>query len=423
MTEVTRRNSLGGTPRVGARGKTTRRKILDASLSVFDEHGFHATRIEFITTAAGVSRPSYYQYFSSKEEVFWTLAGELAKKLSKLSDSLVDVDSGRDGVEQIEKWLYEMIELYHVYAGVFSSFPAATGGPSASTHGPQIVAKRLGLAINSAIDLPDPSVPEAAGSIAEIVTLRSIHFWRTGLGQISLDRFVNGHAQTLHRLIHGPNPDVNIGPVALEPAKTQPSWPSFVVDGQQVRRPRGQATHQRLLDAGIQALHRGEYHEIHIDDIVAEAGVSHGSFYHHFASKDALFQELAETAANSVAGVIALFPEQIDHEHLHAWLTVYYACYRVEGAVISVWQEIAWESDELSRYSLDVALAIFDRLQGIVARRGFGDCAVDALALLALIERVPHNTHALQYASQNAAIEASAFLLQRALLGQSAEQR
>lgn len=418
MTEITRRTPLGDSPRVGRRGANTRRKILDAALATFDEHGFHDTRIELIASAAGCSRPSFYQYFSSKDEVFWTLAGELAKELGKLSDSLVEVDAGQSGVGQLQIWLDELIELYEVFAGVFASFPSAAGEPTTSTHGPQIVAKRLGHAINTAIDLPSNAVPNAVGSITLTVIVRSLDFWRAGLGQLSQQRYVKGSAQTLHRLMHGPKPGINIGPVVARLATPEPDWPTLALERRDVSHPRGRATRQKLLAVGAEVLQSNGYHETHVDDIATGAGVSHGSLYHYFSSKDALLQELAENAVTSVAEIIGLFPDQVDYEHVHHWLDIYFASYRSNGGVISAWREIKWENDELNRYSFDVALTMFDRLQRIVARRGFGDSTVDALALLALFEGVPFNTQTLDYASQSVAIDASTFLIQRAFFGQ-----
>lgn len=417
MTQATRRAPFGNSPHVGQRGATTRRKILDAALAVFDEHGYYDTRIELITSAAGCSRPSFYQYFSSKEEVYWTLAGELAKKMSGLSDSLAEVDSGQPGVAQLQAWLDEMIDLYQVYAAIFESFLAATSEASASSHGPQIVAKRLGHAINTAIKLPGGTVPDAVGSITVTLIVRSIHFWRLGLGQLSRERFVDGLAQTLHRLVHGPTSDVNLGAVIDKPAKTPLKWPRLETSTKSVSRPRARATRQKLLTAGANVLQTNGYHETHVDDIVNMAGVSHGSFYHYFASKDALFQELAESATLSVAEVLALFPEQRDDEHVHQWLEHYFSCYRDIGGVISVWREIKWDNTDLDYFAQDVTLAVIDRLRRIIARRDFGDDAVDALVLMALVERVPHNTQTLEYSSQVAALEALVFIIQRALFG------
>ena len=60
----------------------TRRKqarpgeILDAALKVFAEKGFAAARMEDIARRAGVTKGTIYLYFSSKEDVFKSLARE-----------------------------------------------------------------------------------------------------------------------------------------------------------------------------------------------------------------------------------------------------------------------------------------------------------------------------------------------------------
>ena len=64
--EIVRRAPFGDNPTVGLRGASTQRRILDAALEVFAEHGYHDARVELITEAAGCSRPAFYQYFSSQ---------------------------------------------------------------------------------------------------------------------------------------------------------------------------------------------------------------------------------------------------------------------------------------------------------------------------------------------------------------------
>jgi AcrR family transcriptional regulator len=51
-------------------------EILDAALKVFAEKGFAAARMEDIAAHAGVTKGTIYLYFSSKEEVFKSLARE-----------------------------------------------------------------------------------------------------------------------------------------------------------------------------------------------------------------------------------------------------------------------------------------------------------------------------------------------------------
>jgi AcrR family transcriptional regulator len=52
-------------------------QILSAALGVFGRHGYRRTSMELIAQAAGVSRPSLYQYFGSKQEVFRAMSARM----------------------------------------------------------------------------------------------------------------------------------------------------------------------------------------------------------------------------------------------------------------------------------------------------------------------------------------------------------
>lgn len=55
---------------------------------------------------------------------------------------------------------------------------------------------------------------------------------------------------------------------------------------------RAQETRERLLDAAQDCFARRGYDAAGVAEICQQAGVSKGAFYHHFPSKQALFQEL-----------------------------------------------------------------------------------------------------------------------------------
>lgn len=65
---------------------------------------------------------------------------------------------------------------------------------------------------------------------------------------------------------------------------------------------RKEATHERILDVASRAIRRSGYQGIGVADLMKEAGLTHGGFYAHFASRDALLAEVADRAgAESVA--------------------------------------------------------------------------------------------------------------------------
>ena len=94
-TSIVRRPPFGSNPLVGERGSDTQRKILGAALEVFGEVGFPEARVELITKRAGCSRPAFYQYFSSKDDVFWQLAGQLGREMVQLGHRLEPIGAGR----------------------------------------------------------------------------------------------------------------------------------------------------------------------------------------------------------------------------------------------------------------------------------------------------------------------------------------
>ena len=57
---------------------------------------------------------------------------------------------------------------------------------------------------------------------------------------------------------------------------------------------KGAQTRARLLEAAKAVFERTGFLEARVSDIAKEAGMSHGSFYHYFDSKEQVFREVAE---------------------------------------------------------------------------------------------------------------------------------
>src|SRR5579859_5193587 len=63
---------------------------------------------------------------------------------------------------------------------------------------------------------------------------------------------------------------------------------------------RGEATRAQLIAIATRMFADRGYEETSIEAVLREAGVSRGSLYHHFASKEALFEAVAEEVEDSV---------------------------------------------------------------------------------------------------------------------------
>lgn len=61
-----------------------------------------------------------------------------------------------------------------------------------------------------------------------------------------------------------------------------------------VRNEKKEETRSLLLSAAVKTFHEKGLHNTRISDIVAAAGVAQGTFYNHFKSKEAIFQQIAD---------------------------------------------------------------------------------------------------------------------------------
>lgn len=80
---------------------------------------------------------------------------------------------------------------------------------------------------------------------------------------------------------------------------------------------RKQRTRERILDAAGRVFRRTGYAGSGVDAVMAEAGLTHGGFYAHFSSKEALF---AETVARALGRTAELMGSGPDDREGVAWL-------------------------------------------------------------------------------------------------------
>ena len=59
---------------------------------------------------------------------------------------------------------------------------------------------------------------------------------------------------------------------------------------------RKEETHERIVDVAARAIRRHGYAGVGVADVMKEAGLTHGGFYAHFESRDALLVEALERA-------------------------------------------------------------------------------------------------------------------------------
>lgn len=72
-----------------------------------------------------------------------------------------------------------------------------------------------------------------------------------------------------------------------------------------IRSTRKQDSYERILDAAARALRRGGFARVGVADVMREAGLTHGGFYAHFESREALLSKAIEHAGRASAEILS----------------------------------------------------------------------------------------------------------------------
>jgi TetR/AcrR family fatty acid metabolism transcriptional regulator len=94
-------------------------KILKAAERIFAQKGFQETTISDVAQEAGVSDATIYEYFTSKEELLFSIPGETARKGKEVIE--LHLKYIRGAANKLRAVIYHYLEFYqreHDYASV-----------------------------------------------------------------------------------------------------------------------------------------------------------------------------------------------------------------------------------------------------------------------------------------------------------------
>jgi len=87
---------------------------------------------------------------------------------------------------------------------------------------------------------------------------------------------------------------------------------------------RKEITHTRIVETAARAIRRSGYDGTGVADIMKEAGLTHGGFYAHFASRDAMLAEAADKAGEETVAIAEhIFAQVPEEQALQAFMTAY----------------------------------------------------------------------------------------------------
>ena len=93
-----------------------------------------------------------------------------------------------------------------------------------------------------------------------------------------------------------------------------------------------EATHDRIVEAAARAIRRSGYNGTGVADIMKDAGLTHGGFYAHFPSREAMLAEAADRAGSeSVAMMERVAATSPPPRALQAMMQAYLSKAHVEG--------------------------------------------------------------------------------------------
>ena len=113
---------------------------------------------------------------------------------------------------------------------------------------------------------------------------------------------------------------------------------------------KGVQTRARLVEAAKQIFEENGFLEARISDIAERAGLSHGSFYHYFDSKEQVFREVTEMVHERIAApmnefVLAPGSKATPQERLREAIRAHFEAYREEARIMGVIEQVSRYDD------------------------------------------------------------------------------
>lgn len=128
---------------------------------------------------------------------------------------------------------------------------------------------------------------------------------------------------------------------------------------------RKEVTHERIVGAAARAIRRSGYDGTGVADIMNEVGLTHGGFYAHFASREAMLAEAADRAgAESVSTLTRVAATAPQQEALRSMIRAYLSKEHVDG--VETGCPVAALGSEMPRQAPKVRRAATRRIKEVI---------------------------------------------------------
>ncbi|GAB2964203.1 TetR/AcrR family transcriptional regulator [Amycolatopsis acidiphila] len=372
---VRRRAPYAVSPSIGPEGARACLELIEAGHRLFTERGYHATTTTAIAEATGRSDAAFYQYFDGKQALFLLLFENLGRDLVAQFAALPPIAATPAGLAALREWLAGLGAVLNRHSASLLEWPTPDEADEEPSENPQeAYIARLAGAFRDRLPHAD-FAGLSPRAVALVVTSL------TAYGHFVLDvrnRGLRTEAtapavldDALSRVVHrslfpdaypARKPGRPGGPGGVHPpARSAPEQ----LPG--LRRPvtrRGHATIKKITEAAIATFEARGLAGTSVNDIIAAAGVAHGTFYTYWADRAAIVATLTHQAAEAVLAHLATLLDAGSTAELGAWLAGWLDVVADHGPVLHVWAADIVDEPLLQPLGIEVD----DRLRDVANR-------------------------------------------------------
>ncbi len=168
------------------------------------------------------------------------------------------------------------------------------------------------------------------------------------------------------------------------------------VDNEKPNGPRsrkGAQTRARLLGAAKEIFEENGFLDARISDIAERAGLSHGSFYHYFDSKEEIFREVAAAVVDQLSaplGSVILDPtsDATPPERIRQAMRLHLEAYRREARIMGVIEQVSRYDQHVKEFRYQHQQQYSEQVQESIRRlqhHGLVDPGLDPVVASAVL--------------------------------------
>ncbi|MGN5236876.1 TetR/AcrR family transcriptional regulator [Rhodococcus sp. SJ-3] len=394
---------------VGERGERTREQILTVALNQFLLRGSSEVSIQEIAEGVGVSRATFYQYFSGKDQLILELTDLSGTAVGELITTLNGLGPTDEGFVALRQWIEGWADVYDRYLPIFAEWPSVSAdgqqGNSLIVGTITALHRQLAAVLKSeGVVALDPM--HASILLTNLILRFNFTLHRSGAvrTRTELTYFLTVLAQLL---LFPDTPPEATRPRSDEP----PEWATRSVSppADRQRGPggfetrfgglsaRAAGTVRALMSSALRAVTECGYHRAQVDDIAADAEVTRTTFYRYFDDKLDLLLALSDECCYEFAADARRFGRlgpsvDLDGAQLRRWVRESIALHDRYRAVYRTWIDRSPANKELDamrrRVVDDMQWALHTALSGLPRCHPI-DVRVAHILLVTLMEEVP----------------------------------